>query len=178
MRSTTLLEALCCLWLIAAAFPCCSERRHRPEGPRPSPEALVGCYVPTEKTKGLLAAKGGYPEAETCIVLKDDSTFIMKNMPDWWLLLGFSRHEFDSGVGTWRIRGGTEWLVELSFASTEGFNSKRFEDRSLGFRVDIVVAGAQRPYGLRVDPSEEGRGTRSMFFETSGTDCPCEAKRE
>src|SRR5262249_50031885 len=64
----------------------------------PARSDIVGVWTPTEKTLRDIRKRGHYESVAHKIVLSDDGTFAMVNMPDWWTDgFGESHGKFDSG---------------------------------------------------------------------------------
>ena len=89
---------------------------------KPTIENIVGTWVPTPKTLTYIRQKGKYPEVKHELIIREDGTFVMRYMPDWWSDgFGESKKGFESGDGVWRLRKDNNiwdiWLIELEFPS-------------------------------------------------------------
>src|SRR5262245_26385196 len=72
---------------------------------RPNKSDLIGTWIPTAATVRLMRDEGGYNTSnhDTKIVLKDDGSLEMDDIPDWWFsgITGRSSRTFRSAAGTW-----------------------------------------------------------------------------
>ncbi len=51
---------------------------------KPEIKDIIGTWTPTADTLKDIRERGKYPEAKHELILKNDGTFSMINMPDWW----------------------------------------------------------------------------------------------
>ena len=116
---------------------------------QPNRADLVGTWVPTSATLEDMRDRGGYPISKHELVLLDDGSFSMLNMPDWWSDgFGRSRKGFESGSGTWSISQQGSWCVYLVFKSPI--------TRS-GYGVSLNLRRQKPPYLIHIflgDPDE------------------------
>jgi hypothetical protein len=89
----------------------------------PTRADIVGIWEMTPDTIQTMQEKGRYEISTHTIEFKDDGTFEITNMPDWWALENFgeSTQTFYSGSGRWTIEkdsGG--WAVGLYFDTWTG----------------------------------------------------------
>lgn len=84
----------------------------------PSKQYLVGTWTPDESSLLRMRKNGGYEASvETKLVLKDDRTFELTNMPDWWGNgFGTSNKAFLQYSGTWGTsqNGAEFWDLYLN----------------------------------------------------------------
>lgn len=113
---------------------------------RPKKADLVGIWIPNKSSLEYMQKNGGYdPAIQPKFVLRDDETFELSNMPDWWDNgFGESNKGFQSYSGKWIINDFKEgfWKIELRPPS--------------GTRV-IDIIGQSPPYYLEFtigDPDE------------------------
>src|SRR5262249_5323687 len=61
---------------------------------------LAGLYRPSSDTMEWIRETGGYADRDISIELKADSTFEVRNIPDWWRKAArIPTGDFDSGRG-------------------------------------------------------------------------------
>jgi hypothetical protein len=106
---------------------------------KPSPELLVGTWIPDESTRGLMRGEGGYDTSlRTELVLAADGTYEMNNMPDWWWFDdGKSRKTFRTENGNWKVSrslDGSSWDLSLT---------------AHGAERSVEMVGQKTPYTVR-----------------------------
>jgi len=76
---------------------------------------ITGTWLPDEQTIRDMREAGGYTPASTKIILRDDGSAEMVNMPDWLINIGgHSQKGFFSESGAWTLsREGAFWRVEF-----------------------------------------------------------------
>lgn len=125
---------------------------------RPAESDLVGTWVPTKDTLDDIRTRGGYATTNHELVLRQDGTLSLSNMPDWWIDdSGESRHALDSGSGTWRLVKDGSWQVDLTLNAFRGSSS---------FGVRLNLRRQRPPYLIHIfvgDPDE----WHAMLFERS-----------
>jgi hypothetical protein len=98
-----------------------------PTNPRkkPASENIVGVWVPTPSSLQNMQEEGKYEISTHTLTFKKDETFVMVNMPDWWLnSFGKSTGGFYSGSGTWEItKDRGRWKIRVHFTSLPGYRS-------------------------------------------------------
>jgi hypothetical protein len=83
----------------------------------PTKDDVVGTWSPTDYSLQQMRDEGGYEISTHTLTFREDGTFEMTNMPDWWLDFGESTGGFYSGSGTWEL---FHWTIELHFTSLPG----------------------------------------------------------
>lgn len=87
--------------------------------------------------------KGDYDTSvQTNLFLKNDGTFELTNMPDWWSnAFGESRKGFESYAGNWTVsKFGKVWTVELRPVS--GTRFANLLGQSPPYRLDFIIGDA------------------------------------
>ena len=51
---------------------------------KPKKEDLVGTWIPNKESLSMIQTRGHYPDAKYEIVLRENGTFSINNIPDWW----------------------------------------------------------------------------------------------
>lgn len=102
-------------------FTCLSCQSFKDDATRikPSPELLVGTWIPDDSTNRYMRDEGGYETSvKTELVLESDGTYKMNNMPDWWWIDdGKSRKTFRTENGNWKVSrslDGSAWDLSLT----------------------------------------------------------------
>lgn len=95
----------------------CAWSLNGPTGPRskPTQSDIVGVW---QASAGSLEAmrRGHYITSTHTLSFREDGTFEMVNMPDWWLQFGKSSGGFISGAGTWTIvEDQDQWKLQIRF---------------------------------------------------------------
>ena len=111
---------------------------------KPNQADVLGTWVPTAATIKDLRERGGYAVSKHQLILRDDGTFAMVNMPDWWLDgVGQSRKSFESGSGKWRFYQDhdpwTVWAVELEFSKFVIPNAIHLQRQKPPYLIHITV---------------------------------------
>jgi len=106
----------------------------------PTTSDIVGIWVPTQLSLDDMKKEGGYTISTHTLTFKDDGTFEIINMPDWWLDgFGESHKGFYSGSGKWDISSSQgEWVIELDFDNLTGYPD--------GLNTDLSVQGHKPRY--------------------------------
>jgi hypothetical protein len=144
---------VCC----AAFFACCTWDSHSHPGRKPDRGDLVGTWVPNARTIEDMRDRGGYDvaRAKTKLVLRDDDSFEVVDMPDWWTDgFGRSTRSFQSFVGTWKLIPNANergWGIALDMVSL---------DRNQA----INLLGDKRPYSIYIIVGDPDRDD-SMTFQ-------------
>jgi hypothetical protein len=87
---------------------------------RPIEAELAGRYVPSGSTLADMRSRGRYDvsAAKTNLILRDDASFEMIEMPDWWLhSSGESWQGYHHWSGTWSIKQNSSdktWSLALT----------------------------------------------------------------
>ena len=92
--------------LFAAMSLSCNVLRRSPPFTTVEPKKadLVGRWIPNASTLNEMRSKGGYSSSvKTSLVLHDDSTFELSNMPDWWTASGEPHGKFNQYSGNWSV---------------------------------------------------------------------------
>lgn len=86
----------------------------------PNRTDFVGTWVPDATTLKMMQSKGGYAlSVKTSLVLRNDSTFELSNMPDWWSTASSESHgKFTQHSGHWSISRTYSHFWHLNLAST------------------------------------------------------------
>ena len=91
---------------------------------KPDSKDLVGTWIPTKDTLQEIRKRGGYPVAEHKIVLREDGSFSLMNMPDWRDNgSGESHSKLNSSSGTWILATDVKpgffstWRIELHYSN-------------------------------------------------------------
>lgn len=143
---------LACLALIVAGC-----------GRSPAQEGdLVGVYVPDAATVADARSRGGYNPRATSLTLNGDGTFVLVDMPDWWLAIdGRSHRGYDTVSGRWRLnpsrsgQDGRELLLEVSPGGTYSSANESKRQGYVFFPMRVVGGGSA--YALQQwlgDPDE------------------------
>jgi hypothetical protein len=137
---------------------------------------LPGLYVLDKGTAHMLSQKG-YTNLSAKILLKNDKTFEISEMPHLWLYGSDYRAGYDSCVGTWRIekpRTGTSVYSVTAWISNYSTNSAFLKDTGKGFgglgfvHLGIADKTTKRPdYALAVELNVGDEGY--LFFVKSET---------
>jgi hypothetical protein len=131
-----------------------------PTNPRKKParEDIVGVWVPTPSSLQKMQEEGMYEISTHTLAFKKDGTFVMTNMPDWWInSFGESAGGFYSGSGTWEItKDRGRWEIRVHFTSLPGYRN--------GLTTSFNLSGQESPYRIYLylgDPDSY----RVMVFE-------------
>ncbi len=92
---------------------------------KPADGELVGTWTLTPATTDKMRSEGGYEISTHSLTLRNDGSFEIVNMPDWWFNFGHSNKGFYSGSGTWRVVKNSQgyWTIEVRFTSLPGYTS-------------------------------------------------------
>jgi hypothetical protein len=110
----------------------------------PARAEIVGTWTPDQATVDDMRARGGYDvSAPTQLVLRDDGSLEVANMPDWWDNgFGISHKGLSSGPGRWRLTNASgRWEVGLSYGGTYrpvGLVEHRFRSKPR-YYIEIIV---------------------------------------
>src|SRR5882724_5249406 len=70
----------------------------------PAKASLIGAWFPDEPSLQAMWTKGGYDKSiETKLILRENGTFDLINMPDWWPGFGKSHQAFNNYSGNWTV---------------------------------------------------------------------------
>ena len=75
----------------------------------------------------MMERKGGYVPRTPTWTFRDDGTFTIKDMPDWWLdIAGQSHQRFDSSAGYWKLDEtqydwGNDWQIRVRIQPLPGY---------------------------------------------------------
>ena len=148
------------LLLLLVGCPAVDTRELNFTRKKPTRADLVGVWSPDRDTLRAIRTRGHYPEAEYEIVLRADSTFSIRNMPDWWtngfgtsggMLASFDgRWELQEGKNVWRI-----WEISLQMTN---------------FWTSIHVYRQKPPYSLFIGVGDPNNAEAMIFNRTSTND--------
>jgi hypothetical protein len=126
---------------------------------KPKKEYLIGTWTPDKETIQDIRTRGHYPEAIHEIILREDGTFSIINMPDWWNNgFGESGGKFISMDGRWSLKEEkdiwTIWVISLETPKevVGSFN----------------VYHQKPPYSIFVRVGDPNNG-KAMIFDRTGT---------
>ena len=186
MRQTIILPLLASVWFVSG----CGDH-HASDYTKGKPDAkgIPGVYVMTPSTLKMVRGQMHYPAIETTLVLKNDNTFELKNMPDCWAAVsGTPNGRFDHGKGEWRIqeRKMNEkliwWEIDLNFENSLGITSVKpwdYEITEQDGTVKVIDGRTQRyghsanlinqasPYVVRFTLGDPDSGVRLEFERKS-----------
>lgn len=115
--------------------------------PEPDPNKIVGAWAATAATVKNMEREGGYTPRTPMWTFQSDGTFVMEDMPDWWLdIAGQSHQRFDSGSGRWSLSEtrndwGNDWEIMIDFQSLSGYPDGLGTTLMLdAFRPDYVIS--------------------------------------
>jgi hypothetical protein len=109
---------------------------------QPSKPALVGVWVPDRYTLETMREKGGYDTSnQTKLVLKNDGTFELVNMPDWWSGgFGQSHKGFEDHTGTWRtLNYGDTGIWHIDLRATSGTRLVNLVGQTPPYQLEFVI---------------------------------------
>ncbi len=111
---------------------------------KPSTDNIVGIWEPTEMSLQSMSEEGNYEISTHTIEFKDDGTFKMVNMPDWWVnSFGESTGGFYSGNGTWEIsKRQSAWEIVLDFNTLTNYPN--------GLITSFLLRGRKPPYNITI----------------------------
>ncbi len=126
---------------------------------KPSENDLAGEWVPTGASLARMR-EAGYTVSVHSLAFNEDGTFVMTNMPDWWLdANGDASGGFYSGSGMWQlVKGGSgeRWRVYLYFITLSGNETNLI--------AYALVGGDRPPCRLHFSLGDPDAG-RTMIFE-------------
>lgn len=115
--------------------------------PEPDPSKITGTWVATAASIEMMKREGGYAPRTPTWTFRDDGTFAMEDMPDWWLApFGQSHQRFGSGTGRWkayesRNDWGNDWEIMVDFQSLSGYPDGLGTTLNLdAFQPDYVIS--------------------------------------
>jgi hypothetical protein len=94
-------------------------RPYRYVSAEPARADIVGTWAPDQATVDDMRERGGYDvSAPTRLILRDDGSLEVVNMPDWFDNgFGISHGGISSASGHWRlVNASGHWLVGLSYS--------------------------------------------------------------
>lgn len=92
---------------------------------KPKRENLIGVWRPDKATLDDIHKRGHYPDAKYEIILREDGTFSLRNIPDWWTFeqFGESGGKFVSFDGRWDLTAYSgPWEISLVTTNNEGYS--------------------------------------------------------
>ena len=135
---------------------------------KPVAGEFVGVWRLEATTRGFLSAKG-YVLTKNQLVLKQDGTYTLTNMPNYADESRGSRRSFHSRAGSWKLAPNISgWAVELAPDPSQGAHGE-----------GIMVLGVRRakpPY-LLYSPVEDPDLDEAIFFERTSEDPNTEGTR-
>jgi hypothetical protein len=156
MRSRTfILLSLGAMWFVS-----CQENPFGGSYTRSKPNKayLIGTWVPRQATFKNLKEDGGYDvsKADIKLVLREDDSFELKDMPDWWDdPFGKSLKNFRSSVGKWALTNNTDgntWEIALYTTTRSRF---------------VNLLGEKSPYTLHFIIGDPDEGRAMVFIKQS-----------
>lgn len=114
----------------------------------PEPKDLAGVYYPTKRSVRFIKRAKYSSIPEISIMLHENGSFEMKNIPDMWLnKFGKAKGNFDSAAGTWeldcreygRIK---HWGIVLDFTDVTAITSRTTDH---GFYYSMLSLKNQKP---------------------------------
>jgi hypothetical protein len=124
-------------------FPSCGVKQPPFTKKEPKTADLVGSWTPDASTINIMQQKGGYNSSiPTRLNLREDGTFELSNMPDWWNNgEGRSAQNYDQYSGKWTIIKDEPDRWMLTLYSTKGIRP-----------VDLLGEGPYRLFFVIGDP--------------------------
>jgi hypothetical protein len=154
MRATSIAGAIALALLLGGCLkPIPVWREWQFTRSQPAEEDVVATWRPTAETLREIRNRGGYLMAEPELILREDHTFIMRNMPDWWRDgFGKSHGTLESGDGKWNLASEDHvWVIRLHFPT-------------LGTSVHLYRRHSPYLIFIRIGDPDTGD---AMFFERS-----------
>jgi hypothetical protein len=130
------------LLLALMSFSCTVWHRRPPlTTAEPNRAVFVGTWLPDASTLKDLHSKGGYASSvKTSLVLRNDGTFELSNMPDWWSTPTSESHgKFDHYSGNWSISQRNSHLWQLTLVSTEVARVVDLFDQTSPYRIAFRI---------------------------------------
>jgi hypothetical protein len=120
---------------------------------KPDPKEIIGSWVATESTLRELS-RTAYSAARPTVVLADDATIRMKDIPDAWRdPFGDGHGRLETFSGTWRFYEQQGWWgLQVTGEDWQG-----------GCGGCIMVLGQKAPYRLRIIVGDPDRGVGYEF---------------
>jgi hypothetical protein len=123
---------------------------------KPAQEDIVGVWSPTPACLEWMREKGGYRISTHTLTFRQDGTFKMTNMPDWWLNFGDSNGGFYSGSGTWKIdRVSDKWAIDVQLTSFSSYQNV--------FGTSFGLSGQKPPYQIYVGVGDPDNADFMVF---------------
>ncbi|MES2308383.1 MAG: hypothetical protein V4507_05940 [Verrucomicrobiota bacterium] len=142
--------------MMSILLTACGGIKHELQFTRSKPQEsdLIGLWVPTPNTLKDMEKTGGYVISKHEILLKEDGTFSMINMPDWWRDgFGDSKKGFESSEGRWELTQTQDWTkiwdITLHFS---------------GYGTSVKLLGQKPPYRIHIYVGDPDSG-HVMLFE-------------
>ena len=147
--------SMVCLWFFGV-FATPDERLLTPTQPV-FDEDVVGSWTLDAESLERMEEEGGYEISTHTLTFRDDGTFELVNMPDWWRSGGRSTGGFISSSGTWELtdRSG-QWEIFVHFASLPDYPD--------GLYTVFDIGGREPPYYIWMYAGDPDAG-RVMVFE-------------
>ena len=103
---------------------------------------LIGTWVPDTPTLKLLRTRGGYDASiQPKLILRDDGTFNLSRMPDWWSdSFGESHKGVEDFSGTWGTSAYADtgvWLLDLRARS--GTRAANLIGQRAPYRLAFII---------------------------------------
>jgi hypothetical protein len=108
----------------------------------PKKNDLVGAWVPDKSTLEVLRTRGGYDTStQTNLVLRDDGSFDLLHMPDWWSdRFGQSNKGFENHTGTWRaLNYGDTGIWHIDLRASSGTRLVNLIGQTPPYRLEFVI---------------------------------------
>lgn len=128
---------------------------------------LAGTYRPTSESIKFVKRSGYASIPNISIVLRDNGTFEMQNIPDMWIDdFGYSKGNFISGSGEWKldsraIGSVSHWGITIDFKYKE--DSKPAE-KGEGFYLMLDLMNQEPPYIIHMTIGDPDSG-EALDFE-------------
>jgi len=107
----------------------------------PNKADFVGTWVPDAPTLKRMQSKGGYASSvKTSLMLRNDATFELSNMPDWWSTQASESHgRFDQYSGNWSISQSDSHFWYLRLDSTKVVRIAALFDQRPPYRIAFGI---------------------------------------
>ena len=153
MRNASIATLLFLLAILLAGCPMVDTKELNFTRSKPKKEDLIGVWTPDKETLRDIRTRGHYPETEHEIILREDGTFSIRNMPDGF---GESGGKFESVDGRWDLKEEkdiwTIWSISLE-------TSKEL--------MSINVYRQKPPYSIFIRVGDPNNGDAMIFDRTS-----------
>ena len=147
------------LALVAPSFAACHAnigelfRPYQYVSKEPNRKDIVGVWIPDKETIDDMRERGGYNVSiPTQIILRDDGSFEMLKMPDWWNnVQGKSYKGFFDLSGRWELSNGLGyWHIGLRYFGTyRPINLVEHKTKdSPRYYIEIIVGDADEGHEM------------------------------